>query len=62
MQEGSVVLRRTILNEALEVRNVYYLITKMEEVATVKGMKYLVIRVKEYDTEEKEVYSGARER
>ena len=61
MKKGMVVLRRTVLNEVLEIRDVYYLITKIEEVAIVKGMRYFDIWVKEYNTEEKEVYSGAKE-
>jgi len=61
MQRGSVVLKETILNEVLEARNVYYLITKIEEIATVGGMRYFDILVKEYDTGKKEVCSGTEE-
>ena len=61
MQKGTVVLEATILDKVLETRGAYYLITKIKEIGTAGGMKYFDIRVKEYNTEKKEVYPGTEE-
>lgn len=61
MQQRKVILSATILNTALKNRDGYYLITRVEERGTVRGMKYFDLWVMEYDLENKQVYPKAEE-
>lgn len=55
------VLAVTILNKVIPDRDGYYLITRVEEIGILKGMKYFDFWVMEYDLEKKEVRHGAEE-
>lgn len=61
MQLRRTALSVTILNTALRNRDGYYLITRVEEIGTVKGMKYFDFWVIEYDLEKKKVNPMAEE-
>ncbi len=56
-----IVLAVTILNKVLRDRDGYYLITRVEEIGILKGMRYFDLWVMEYDLEKKEGRQGAEE-
>lgn len=61
MQQRRCVLNVTVLNTALKSRDGYYLVTRVEEIGIVKGMKYFDFWVIEYDLEKKRIRQNAKE-
>jgi len=55
------VLSVSVVNRILKDRDGYYIITRIEEIGILKGLKYFELWVMEYDLLKKEVRPGAEE-